>query len=162
MTRAELIPLVKEIAEAHELEFRLVDAIVSVESSYLPEALRYEPQCPFNYSVKFYAKHNKVSEATEQTLQHFSYGLMQMMGFKARELAFIDPFRRLLDPRRNLTIGCKLLANLVKKYPILDDVISSYNGGSPLRRIGGGYGNQAYIDKVKSIYSANLRVLPSP
>lgn len=154
--RADLLPLVQEIAATHKLDFRLVDAIISAESSYLPYALRYEPTCTYDYSYQFYASHTNVTPATELTLQHFSIGLCQIMGFKARELSFIDPFPLLFEPKVNIEIGCRFIAKLKQKYPAIEDQVASYNSGSPIVIPGGGYKNQAYVDRVLGMYRKSL------
>lgn len=156
MTRADLLPLVKEISASHKLDFRLVDAIVMTESSYNIYAIKFEKDSTLEYSVDIFAQKTGFSSVAERCFQHTSWGLAQMMGFKARERGFKGFFTAFCEPRLNLEFGCKLIADLCKKYPLLTDAIASYNSGSPIRKLGGGYVNQKYIDRVLTIYRAPL------
>jgi soluble lytic murein transglycosylase-like protein len=76
---------------------------------------------------------------------------MQIMGCVARELGFTGILTELVDVQKNVFLGCKKLSQLSKKFTEIDDIISSYNAGAPLRR-GYVYINQKYVDKVKSEY----------
>ncbi len=129
----------------------MLDAIVRVESSYDPFAMRYEAHVP-PFEHESFAKRNRITAETELTLQRFSFGLVQILGSTARYAGFLGPLSQLCIPTDNLLIGCKYLSMLRNRYPLLQDAIAAYNAGSPVKVITGGYRNQAYVDKVMKFY----------
>lgn len=128
-------------------------SIVAQESQGDTDAVRYEPKSSLIYTPSIYAKKLNITFDTEMTLQHMSYGLCQVMGFKAREMGFDGPLFHLTQPEIGLEYGCRALAGFTKKYVYPEDAIASFNAGSP-RYNNGKYINQAYVDEVKLKWAA--------
>lgn len=147
--RAEILPLVNSYANKYKLDVKLVDAIICQESSYRQWASKFEPGIDTFDHPDAFAKINNISLATEKNEQATSYGLMQLLGRTARMPAinFVEPLPYLYEIQICLNYGCKYLAYLCKKYIDMQDVISAYNRGSPLK-IDGKYKNQEYVDGV--------------
>lgn len=145
--RELLLPSVKTKASKYGLDVKMVDAIIQIESGYDFYALRYEPNATYKVSPEKFAKINVITTETETVTQQMSWGLMQIMGFKAREQGFQGPMPNLCDVDTNLELGCKILQNFSKKYGDEEDVIASYNAGSPRKTLGK-YVNQEYVNKV--------------
>ena len=137
---------------------KLVYAIIEVESGKDAWATRFEPKYRWIDEPDSHAKRLGITPMTEVTLQKFSYGLMQIMGGTARALGFTDHLTTLCIPAVNLSTGIKLLKQLTRRYETLEDVVSSYNQGSP-RKDGNLYQNQGYVDKVLDSYN---KVIPIP
>lgn len=142
---------INHVADLHNLDDRLIGAIVQVESGGNPSAVRYEADWRYHYKVAEFAKKHNITIETEYRLQMFSYGLMQIMLATAREIGFVGQAAKLFDPRINLDFGCKKIRQLLQKYS-LNDAISSYNQGSPRKKDDGTYLNQIYVDKVLKCY----------
>lgn len=130
------------IAKGCGLKPALVRAIVQVESSGDPKAVRYEPA--------FYERYVKGSSypQAEHRLLASSLGLMQVMGLVAREHGFCGPLEQLFIPEVNLLYGCLHLARFWERYGKLEDVVASYNAGSPRKDPDGKYVNWAYVAHV--------------
>lgn len=146
----------QEIIEAaleHDLDPLWVSAFVSVESSYRTEAARYEDHFRWTLDIPHYARNNHISQDTEEVFQKTSWGLLQIMGSVTRELGFEGFIPNLLFPEVGLYWGCKLIKKLSDKYESMDDVIASYNAGSPRKDKQGEYMNQEYVIKVNSAYN---------
>ena len=125
----------------------LIHAIILTESAGDPLAMRYEPG--FRWTVQDPdGRPRTCTVKTEERLQMFSFGLMQIMGATARDLGFKGWLSELLDPKVNIKYGTLLLISLSKRYQG-DDIIASYNAGSPRFTTSGDYVNQEYVDKVK-------------
>ena len=134
-------------------------AIIKIESAFDQFALRTEKHNPWLYRVGYYARKNNISIYTEETLQHCSFGLMQIMGSTARSpLNFHSNLLKLTDTGINIHYGVKYYAWLKTRYPNAtpDGIASAYNGGYPMKRQGGGgYVNQVYVDswgKARDIF----------
>ena len=149
------IPLyVDRAARQHGLPIALVRAVVEVESGGDPWAIRYEPGF-----FDRYVRDLKISPVypcsiqTERVARATSWGLMQIMGQKARELGYAEPFlSRLCEPDFGLEYGCRFLAALAKLH--LDrlgyaGVAAAYNAGSPRKNPDGTYVNQPYVEKIR-------------
>lgn len=145
-----LLELIQSTASSFGISWRLVYAIVRAESNFEPLACRYEPGWNKNWLVTpdVFAKSLGQSIQTEIVQQSTSFGLMQVMGAVARELGYKEHLVGLCDPETGLHYGCKKLAQLVKKYPSLNDAVAAYNAGSPRRQPNGLYTNQGYVDKI--------------
>lgn len=151
-TKETLLPKLKTIADRFSLDYRLADAIISVESSWYPLAVRFEPSLRASTLPEKFAKINRTTVATEKNLQCSSFGLVQILGGTARFLQYTGPLPGLFDPDTNLYWGCKYLSYLHTQYTYEDDIIASYNAGSPRKNSKGEYINQEYVDKVYSFY----------
>jgi soluble lytic murein transglycosylase-like protein len=98
---------------------------------------------------KHFAEKLKLSVLTEETMQCSSFGLMQVMGFVARELQFEDHLTKLLLPDIGLYYGCTKLKSQLQRYGGNEmDAIAAYNAGSVRKESSGMYFNQRYVDKV--------------
>lgn len=131
---------IQRAAEKYGLPWLGVKAIVSVESSFRTDAMRFEKGYRWLVGGKL--------SLLEEDAQKTSWGLMQVMGAVARGYGFQGDLRQLLRPAVGLEYGCRHLAYYFKKYGNWCDAISSYNQGSPRRTDEGRYQNQAYVDKV--------------
>ena len=154
--REKLLPLVKEKSTRYSLDYRLLDAIIQVESNYNIYAMRLEDKAKnFVIPAKF-AHINFITIETEVALQKFSWGLCQVMGATARWLGFQGPLPVLCEPETNLNWCCRYLCRLRDEYGgILENVIAAYNGGSIRRNSTGEFFNQTYVDKIIKIYTKN-------
>jgi len=151
--REYIMDLIK--AECKLLGFNdiaLIYAIIETESNWNPFAVRYEPHWKYIVPVSnTMLKKMGITRETEEQLQKFSWGLMQVMGAVARELNYSEILTKLITPQDNINVGVRKVIELFKKYKNLEDVIASYNAGSP-RKVDGKYVNQSYVDKVLSAY----------
>ena len=136
----------------------LVTAICSVESSFDPEALRYEPKFQRKY-IDLHPLYSHLEDKTRYMLAS-SLGLMQVMGVVAHELGLpIDRLNEMFYPEMGLDYGCKKLKSLFDRYrastlidkTLILNVISAYNAGT-VRWKNGKYVNQSYVDKVWKEY----------
>lgn len=138
------------IQEAERLNFdpNLICAFIWQESAGDPRAARFEPTCKYNFKGKKFAEMLHISEATEVNFQNCSWGLMQVMGCKARELEYQEHLPDLRVPEIGILYGCKVIEGLQKRYRMMDDLIAAYNAGSALRR-DNKYINNDYVEAVK-------------
>lgn len=144
-------PLVIETAKKNGIDPELVQAIATVESSWSPLAIKFEPVYRYLFFPREWASNHHIDLNTETALQSFSYGLLQIMGANCREYGFKGPLQKLFLPESIelvLNYGCIHLKKLMVRCQTESDVISSYNQGSPRKTPGGLYENQKYVDKV--------------
>lgn len=146
--RDQLLPQVIATAKKYRIDPALLDAIIVTESTYNPWQIRYEPTFVSNVIPNGFARKNDITIDTEAQLQKFSFGLCQIMGGVARGMGFGGLLTNLLEPGINLALGANLIANLTKRFPLLDDAIAAYNAGRPNLDADGRYRNQEYVDKV--------------
>jgi soluble lytic murein transglycosylase-like protein len=125
--------LISQVAERHGLNPRLVAAVVQVESSGNPQATRHEPAWRYFKDVGLHAARLGIPVDQEEAYQAHSWGLMQVMGSVARELGFRYHLPQLLDPPTGLEYGCRKLAACLKRWPLWEEGLAAYNGGSPRR-----------------------------
>lgn len=138
-----------ELLIPHPVPPALVLGLIRTESGGNPDALRFEPGYKFLFETKSYAAKHGWTEMTEQTLQMFSYGLMQIMGATARESGFNLHPKLLLVPKINLSWGLLHLWSLKQRFKTWPDAVAAYNYGHPARTLlTGKYKNQAYVDLV--------------
>lgn len=151
--RAQVLTALQTEASELGLEWRVIDAIIHIESSWNPWACRYERQFTYLQDPEKFAKKARTSLATEQTLQKCSFGLMQIMGGTARWLGYPGPLTALCDPEVGMHWGMRFFKQLAGQYIKLDDQIAAYNAGSVRRNPDGEYKNQVYVDKVLEVLS---------
>lgn len=142
--------LIDQAANRFGLDPKLIASIIIQESGGNTYAVRYEPGFRYKTDVAKFARANGITTETESILQQCSLGLMQVMGVVARELEFNRNLLELTSPAVGIYLGCKKLEQLSKKYAHLDDVIASYNAGSPRFKSDKSYVNQLYVNQVKS------------
>ena len=147
----DLEALIRAAAARHQLPLALVRAIVRVESSEDPNAMRYEPAFFERYvRQKGHRVWPGCSRPTEERLRAFSFGLMQIMGQTAREVGFQGAFlTALLDPATNLDWGCRYLVTLYQRHSDSEAVAAAYNAGSARKGPDGRWRNQEYVDKIR-------------
>jgi len=123
----------------HSLDPALVCAVATLESSWNPWAVRYEPAFLTKY-IQPLLNNGTVKTMTEATMRSSSFGLMQILGQVARENGFTGQFlTELCDPDVGMDFGCRKLAKCVQNHP--NDqrgALLAYNGG----------GNPQYADLV--------------
>jgi soluble lytic murein transglycosylase-like protein len=139
------------VAEKFRIDANLIRAIVAVESAFNTFAMRCEPRAnvqKYLLEPRHFAESNNLSVLTEETAQLSSWGLMQVMGFVARELGFEDHMTKLCIPEVGLYYGCLKLQSLLQKYGEEMSAIAAYNAGSPRKMTSGMFVNQRYVDKV--------------
>lgn len=144
--------LIYQKASDFKLDAHLVAAICFNESGGKQFKTRYEPAYTYMVDTEKFANLLRITQKTEVVMQQMSWGLMQIMGGKAREMGFLEDLPLLTDPATNLHYACKLLADLKKKHDVVDDVVASYNAGSPMKNPDGTYHNQEYVDRVEGFY----------
>ncbi len=149
--RRHLEQIAEQEARRWKLNPAVVKAVIQVESSWNPRARRYE-------SGKDAREGNKRDDGEWEI--NASWGLMQIMGYTARQLGFPRqwPFDLLYSPELNIYLGCKLLRLLLDRVERvarmnalspLAVALARYNGGprgNP--RKDGTLRNQHYVNKV--------------
>lgn len=140
--------MTQEVADRIAADFGLppglVRAFCQAESSWRPEATRYEPGFQ-----RRYLSFNQLSEE-ENKSRATSWGLMQIMGQTARELGFTGKYEDLLDPETGIFWGCVYIKKRALKYRDTlgwRGVIAAYNAGTP-RVEDGRFLNQTYVNRV--------------
>lgn len=136
------------MAQRHDLDPVLVEAVVFTESNGKTNAFRYEPA----FWDRYMRDKPEWDGANPQRVSA-SYGLMQVMFVTAIELAGMErtePPEYLFVPLIGLEAGCRVLRErLTWAKGDVDAALAAYNGGkmgnapgtAPLR-------NQAYVAKV--------------
>lgn len=127
--RPDLISLAKIVAVQYELTPSLVCGICEQESSWNPDATRYEPAFYVRY-IEPLINNMVIVDMAEAKNRATSFGLMQVMGEVARELGYAGPFP-FADPEVGIRWGCEKFARCVSVSK--GDVIAAllrYNGGS--------------------------------
>lgn len=148
--------LIAKYSSEFNLDPVLVGAIIMQESRAKVWTARYEPNSKYKINVAEFAKLTGISQDTELCFQKTSWGLMHVMGVKARELGFVSFLPQLLLPSLAIEYGCRALLGFKIRYQSTEDVIASYNAGSPRRLASGLYVNQDYVDGVKRWISKQL------
>ena len=138
--------IIAEKALAHDLDSRLVIAVIEQESGGNPWAMRHEPKFRWFWNVatgtpwhgpavaEAFAHLPGCSRETEFEGQRTSWGMMQVMGAVARERGFKGAFlSELADPATGIEYGCRHLSGLLKRAN--GDVrhgLLRFNGGGDL------------------------------
>ena len=125
---------IKAAADAYGLRAELIAAVIMQESSGIPDARRLEQGFYRRYLLKpdlpgYFPP--DVPRGVELVCRATSWGLMQIMGQTARELGFRGRyFSELEHPAANINIGCRLLANLIKRRGGELQGLLGFNGGA--------------------------------
>lgn len=139
----------KELLLPYPVPPALVLGVIHTESGGNPDALRFEPGYRYLFEPASYAKLHGWTKETEETLQKFSYGLMQIMGAVAREQGFKLHPKLLLVPTINLSWSLLHFWSLKQRFGGWPEAVAAYNWGHPARTLlGGKFKNQDYVDKV--------------
>lgn len=150
-----VLEALRAAAARHGLDPLLVLAIAQHESICVPWKTRFEPR-PFasgRYDVfpREHASRLGISEQTERVGQNTSWGLMQVMGFVARELGFDGYLTQLCDLELGPEYGCRQLKRMLQRWGEEEKAVAAYNAGSPRMTSAGMYENQRYVDSVYRI-----------
>lgn len=149
--------IVTREARANQINPRLLEAIITVESGWNPKAMRFESNYRYVRNVHNFARLSHVTPETERHMQRMALGLTQIVGGTARAIGYQGPLVALLDPGTNIHWGARYLGGLRQRYPGSErDMISAYNAGSAWRMKNGRYSNQPYVDMVAAV----LRRMP--
>ena len=147
MKSEEIFDLCRVISKAHQVDPILVIAICGQESNYTPSSVRFEPKWNYLFETEKFARKLKITQATEEQLQKFSWGIMQVMGSVARELGFDKALPELIKADLGIYYGILKLSVLATKYKNQTDQIASYNGGNATK-VNGIYRNHKYVDSI--------------
>lgn len=141
--------LIQSCADKYGIDPDLVHAIVMHETRGNPWSMQADPWCKVFFMAREYSDRLQISHETETLGQMTRWGLMHVKGAVARENGFADILSRLLDPPFNIHEGCKELKRLFVRYGNEMDVVAAYGaGGAFVRTLGGGYGNESYVNAV--------------
>ena len=152
--------LINQYSESFDLDPHIVASIAQVESAGNGFAMRYEPGYRWLYEVKQCAKlmrdtvfsRTAYTDQTEEQLQKFSWGLLQIMGAVAREHGLDEPMPVLLDIDANLFYGCRYLYHLKTRYKgNMVKAIAAYNAGSARYDNSGKLVNFDYVHRVMEL-----------
>lgn len=148
---------VQDVCKRLSLPVGLVHAIIRVESSGNPWAIRYEPAFQRAYlDGKAWRVYGAVSHETEVMARATSWGLMQVMGQVARERGFEGAFlSQLCTPAAGLEYGCRQLRHVYQRFYDAhgwNGVVAAYNAGSPRKDARGAWVNAQYVHKVRALW----------
>lgn len=129
-------PYLREAAAATGVDLELLKAIIAVESGFKADAVS-----PRGAS-----------------------GLMQITPITAQRYATAEELRRpahLLEPRTNVLIGARMLADLTRRFGRIDTALAAWNAGEGAVRRAGGMPaideTQAHVHLVLELYWALLQ-----
>jgi soluble lytic murein transglycosylase-like protein len=149
LTKCE--PFLNEIkleSESRNINPDMVCGFIFQESAFNVWAYRHEPLSILSYTPKRFSIPLNISYDTEVFCQRTSWGLLQVMGFKLRELGYTDHLPKVLAPSLAIKWGCEAISSFTKRFNLID-AIAAYNAGSPRKTAAGNYINAAYVDGVK-------------
>lgn len=135
-------------AKKANIDRDLVAAVIQQESAGNPFSARYEAHYRYLVNVNQWALELGITANTEEMMQKTSFGLMQIMGGKAREIGHVGHLPELFMPDLNLHFGCKILHSLAWEYKTEPEIIAAYNAGHVSKTPGGMFKNQAHVDRV--------------
>jgi len=132
-------------SKKYNVPILLIQAIIKTESLNNIFAIRFEK----HLKTKKWYNRSLLKTHKKDEFAYCSYGLMQILFGTARSHGYRGTPFMLYQPKYNIKYGTKYLSFLLKRYKgNIDDVISSYNQGTP-RKKNGKYLNQPYVNKVK-------------
>ena len=145
-----------EVLAASDVDPAAVYALIWVESRGRADAYRYEPDFLDRYlRGKPDWKDNPYLGQPKRVSA--SYGPMQVMYPTAWELGYRGEPEG-LHGRTGLEYGIRYYRRKLELYGDPADAAAAYNAGS-VRRSGGGYANQAYVDAWRRAYRTAQQVL---
>ena len=139
---------VSRAANKYGFSYKLITAVVVVESGGNTFANRYEPNWRWFLRPSYWAWRLSITDKTELMNQATSFGLMQVMGAVAREHGFEGDLLRLTIPEVGLDYGCRHLKKMYDRYKTIDCALAAYNAGSPRVNRNGDFVNQKYVSAV--------------
>jgi soluble lytic murein transglycosylase-like protein len=132
-------PWVREAARAYEVDAELINAVIAVESGFNPKAVS----------------------------PRGAIGLMQVMPVTAERYATKAEAKRpvtqrLSDPRANIEIGARILADLQRRHQRIDLALAAWSAGDTAVRRSGGQlppidETRAHVQQVLELYWALLQ-----
>ncbi len=156
--------MIQHFGDRFDIDPALIAAMVMVESSGKAYRARYEPEVSDNYlvDVKGHALRLGITASTERIQQRTSWGLLQVMGFTARDDGFTGLLPELCLQEVGLEWGCKHLKLLQKRFGVRpglrlewdEPTVAAYNAGSPRKDKDGRWENVGYVTKVQRQYQA--------
>jgi soluble lytic murein transglycosylase-like protein len=149
----EISHYIEYYSKEYGVEKALIEAIIMQESKENPTAMRYEPHLT---KAKWYLK-LLTEEQKKDPFSYFSMGSMQVLFGIAKHHGFKGTPHELLNPKYSIAYGVIYLKDLIDRYYNIEDVISSYNQGSPKKyktgKQAGQYHNQIrYVNPVLKYY----------
>lgn len=149
-------PLIGAAAAEHDIEPAVARAVCRAESLMRTWAPRFELKAnKYFVTTRDWSRRVGITEDTERVCQKMSWGLMQVMGFRARELGFKGLLPELCDPNVGLRYGCLALKDCQRRFGKAgtlgfdENVIAAYNAGSPRDLDHDGHlDNEDYVRKV--------------
>lgn len=148
-------------AATFSLDPNIIAAIVMTESGGKTWCARFEKHT--DKYTRHIASHARIlgqTLDTELMQQKTSWGLMQIMGFKARELGFEGYLPMLCLPHIGLEWGCRALESFLKREGgDYFRAVASYNAGSVVM-VDGQVKNLEYVLKVAK-YAEQLTGVPA-
>ena len=160
MDRGKAEFIINNLSDFNGVDGNLACAIAETESYFNELAVRFEANWKYLKAVESFARYAQISQDSERILQMCSWGMMQVMGSVARELGHRANLLELTKPEVGVRFGVLKLKDLMTKYQKIEDVVASYNAGSPRLLDTGKYVNQTYVNKVMGIYAARKMVKP--
>lgn len=145
------VKLIQDTAASHGLDWHVVAAMIMIESAGKPWKARFEPHTEkYTVRVRDSARRLGITVDTEKMFQMCSWGMLQIMGFKAREMGYADDIPKLCHPDLGIEWGCRALKGFLDRYDgIYRHAIAAYNAGSVRTdKRNGLLVNQNYVDKV--------------
>lgn len=152
MSKEDIMRLLQSEGIRQNIPGALLMAIAATESQMNPAAMRYEPHWAYLVVPAAHAARLKITITTEEQLQKFSYGVMQVMGSVFREYGYQDMLPLTLEPVVNIRYGAMHLKKFLDNHKAVDKAVSAYNCGTPKKTHAGQWTNQAYVDKVMTLY----------
>lgn len=147
--------MIKNVATRHGLDANLVGALVITVSDGDAGAARFDPLLHKSGASVHDPEDVKPSTSTVETEmvhQVTSWGLMQIMGFVAREQGYRGWLTHLCRPKIGLEQGCTHLLKLFNRFGSVEEVVSNYNHGKQRRYVAKLYESEDFVDVVMSRY----------
>lgn len=158
--------LINDAAARHKLKTEFIYAICQQESAGRTFATRFERELYVKHLQRVeqgrlsyflrpenFAKLCHTTAHTERAHQMTSWGLMQVCGFKAREMGYAEPLPMLCLPHVGLELGCRALRKFLDRYDgNYRAAVCAYNAGS-FRYVDGKIVNQEYLESVIALAS---------
>jgi len=151
-------PIIFKYAAKYSLDPLLIASIILAESKGDPSAINVNDNTRWFTEVQKYALMLNYDAEIEEDGQGTSWGLGQITGCVARERGFHGYFNQLFKPEINIKYMTKHLDVLHSRYDDQNDIIASYNAGSPRIKKDGKYVNNNYVKRVNIYLDAIKKV----
>jgi soluble lytic murein transglycosylase-like protein len=143
-------------SRAYDIDAKLLEAIVAVESDYDNTAIRYEPNYAYTTAVSYYADIVGCTRETMLQMQKTSWGLVQLIAANAYSMGLKCYATMLIYPKINLKYGCLYIKRMQEKQQLIepDQIYAAYNHGHLKRNDKGDFINQKNVDRFLKIYKS--------